>query len=175
MGMANQLGKFSPNLASLTQPLHELLSKNQAWLWDASQEQAFSSVKAELSKLTTLTLYDPAAETKISADASSYGLGVVLLQRQYPSGNQLPMPPGQCQRLRGDTQKLRKRHLPLCDKFSMYVLGKKSDRRRTINHWSHCWAQNSLTASHLECYDFDFNSHDTTIQSSTPIDPYSPQ
>ena len=56
MGMANQLGKFSPNLANLTQPLCELLSKIQAWLWGASQEQAFSSVKAELSKLTTLTL-----------------------------------------------------------------------------------------------------------------------
>ena len=28
LGMANQLGKFSPNLAILTQPLRELLGKN---------------------------------------------------------------------------------------------------------------------------------------------------
>ena len=81
MGMANQLGKFSPNLASLTQPLRELLSKNQVWLRGASQEQAFLSVKAELSKPMTLTLYNPAAETKISADTSSYGLGAFLLQK----------------------------------------------------------------------------------------------
>lgn len=32
MGMINQFGKFSPNLAELTQPLQELLSKKQSGL-----------------------------------------------------------------------------------------------------------------------------------------------
>ena len=31
MGMTNQLGKFIPNLAELTQPLRELLSKSSMW------------------------------------------------------------------------------------------------------------------------------------------------
>ena len=30
LGMANQLGKFTPNLAELTQPLRELLSKSRS-------------------------------------------------------------------------------------------------------------------------------------------------
>lgn len=51
-----------------------------SWLWGPSQEEAFSLVKAELSKPTTLTLYDTAKDVKISADASSFGLGAVLLQ-----------------------------------------------------------------------------------------------
>ena len=45
MGMANQLGKFSPSLATRTQPLRELLSKKNAWIWSSAQDQAFQAVK----------------------------------------------------------------------------------------------------------------------------------
>ena len=47
MGMVNQLGKFSPNVAQISQPLRELLSTKPAWIWGTSQDHAFSSVKME--------------------------------------------------------------------------------------------------------------------------------
>ena len=59
MVMVNQLGKFSMNMADLTQPFRQLLSKKSTWLWGPMQDQAFANVKEELTKLTVFTLYDP--------------------------------------------------------------------------------------------------------------------
>ena len=65
MGMINQMGKFSPNLAEHSQPLRELLGKNRAWIWGPAQDQALMSTKDELSSSVTLSLYHPEAETNI--------------------------------------------------------------------------------------------------------------
>lgn len=85
LGMANQLSKFTPNLAEKTKPLRDLLSKKNQWLWGDGQQQAFQEIKQELSSRPVLALYNPHRETTISADASSYGLGAVLTQKQ-PDG-----------------------------------------------------------------------------------------
>ena len=81
MGMANQLAKFTPKLAERTQPLSKLPSKGKSRMWGPSQSSALEKVKQEHSKPTTLALHDHSAPTKISADASVFGLGVVLLQK----------------------------------------------------------------------------------------------
>lgn len=81
LGMVNQLGKFTPNLAEMTQSLRELLSKSKSWTWGPTQSAAFDKVKQELSKPTTLALYDPSAPAKLSADASAFSLGAVPLQK----------------------------------------------------------------------------------------------
>ena len=61
-------------------PLRELLSTKKTWCWSHFQDEAFDKVKAELAKPSILALYCPNANTKISSDALSFGLGAVLMQ-----------------------------------------------------------------------------------------------
>ena len=82
LGMVNQSGKYIQNLAELTYPLRELLSKKNAWVWGPPQQHAFSVVKEKLSSAPALTIFCPAVEIILSADASSYGLSIVLPQKQ---------------------------------------------------------------------------------------------
>ena len=128
LGMANQLGKFTPNLAELSQPLRELLSSKNAWAWGHSQEEAFKGIKRELTQPATLAVYNAKAPTKISADASAFGLGAVLLQQSTKEWK----PVAYASRALTDTEKrysqIEKEALAIvwaCERFTGYVLGKQ--------------------------------------------------
>ena len=90
LGLINHLSKFAPNLADKTKPLRDLLIKNTQWIWEAAQQKSFEEVKQIITSSPVLALFNPKSSTVVSADASSYGLGAVLLQRQ-PQGELKPV------------------------------------------------------------------------------------
>ena len=86
LGTVNYLGKFIPNLATLTKPIRELLKKEVEFQWSFEQQKAFQNIKDTLAmdEGPVLKFFDVSKPVTISCDASPTGLGAVLLQHGYP-------------------------------------------------------------------------------------------
>ena len=117
--MVNQLGKFIPHIAELTQPLRELLSTKHTWLCGPAQDNAFARIKEELTKPTTLTLYDMTTEVK---DASSFLQkdGTVWKPVAYASRSMTPT-----EKRYAQIEKEAWQITWACQKFTDYIFGCK--------------------------------------------------
>ena len=105
-------------------------------------------MKEELSRPTTLALYDPTAPTKISADASVYGLGAVVVQR-YESWKPVAFASRSMSEMERQYAQIEKEALATtwaCEKFADFIIGKhieiETDHKPLVP---------LLGAKHLDC------------------------
>lgn len=80
LGLITFVGKFIPNLATITEPLRILTKKYATFKWEKEQQQAFDQLKAHLTSSLVLGYYNVRDRTQLYADASPVGLGAVLVQ-----------------------------------------------------------------------------------------------
>ena len=59
-----------------------LIKKNANWIWTSKPQAAFEHLKSLLTSAQTLAHFNPLAETCVVTDASPYGLGAVIVQKQ---------------------------------------------------------------------------------------------
>ena len=84
LGMVQYMSPFVPNLATHTDALRNLIKKGNEWQWTASHQQSFDVVKSLITSMCTLTYFDPTKQSTVQVDASTRGLGAVLLQDERP-------------------------------------------------------------------------------------------
>ena len=126
--MVNQLGKFSSQIAELSQPLCSLLSTKLSWTWGPAQDNAFAQLKAELTRPIVLAHYCLTAETRVSADAFSYGLGAVLLQQERNIWRPVCFASRSMTKTENRYAQIEKVALAIswaCDKFHNYLIGRR--------------------------------------------------
>ena len=167
MGMINQLNKFSPRITDLSKPLRELLSPKKAWMWTPAQDKAFQEIKEEVTSTRVLALYDLNRESKVSADASSYGLGGALLQLHGEHWRPVAFASRALTETESRYSQIEKEALALtwaCEKFTNYIL---SSWKLITSHSYQSWATKAWIPCHQESSVFGFVLCDSNTQSTT--------
>ena len=80
LGMFQYLAKFAYNMSAVMKPMTDLLRADVCWSWDHAQQSSFDETKQLLTTTPTLSYYETTKPTVVSADASSFGIGAVLMQ-----------------------------------------------------------------------------------------------
>ena len=83
-GTVNYLAKFLPRLSQVMESLRRLTQTGVEWYWGDAEDKAFNEVKQLVTQAPALVYYSPNKELVIQCDASSLGLGVVLMQEGRP-------------------------------------------------------------------------------------------
>lgn len=82
LGLASYFRRFVKGFGEIARPLTALLKKDAQWRWDSDEEKSFKCLKNQLIQRPLLALYNPDLETEVHTDASSLGLGGILMQWQ---------------------------------------------------------------------------------------------
>lgn len=88
LGMTTYLAKYIPHLSAEATNLRELLKRSESqdkkWCWESSHQNTFETLKKLVTEAPVLAYYDTNRPITIQCDASSMGLGAVLLQENRP-------------------------------------------------------------------------------------------
>ena len=84
LGTVNYLDKFIEHKANLQEPISQLTQKDVAFVWEKPQQEAFDKLKSVITSAPVLAYFDNSKETVLSVDASSTGLGSVIMREGKP-------------------------------------------------------------------------------------------
>ena len=80
LGMTNYVSRFIPRYSTITAPLRKLTKAGVEWEWTKSQQDAFETLKQDLTSDLVMAYFDPQKESSLMVDASPVGLAAILSQ-----------------------------------------------------------------------------------------------
>ncbi|XP_065088042.1 uncharacterized protein K02A2.6-like [Ochlerotatus camptorhynchus] len=80
LGLVTYVGRFLPDLATVTAPLRELTQSGKHFVWQESHQKSFERLKEIIGDIRTLHFFDNSLRTRVITDASPVALGAVLVQ-----------------------------------------------------------------------------------------------
>jgi hypothetical protein len=84
LDLAGFYRRFVRDFSTIAAPLHELTKNGVSFHWGPSQQQAFDALKSKLTQAPLLQLPDFDKTFELECDASSIGIGGVLIQGGKP-------------------------------------------------------------------------------------------
>lgn len=82
LGKVNFYHEYIPKISIILEPLHNLLRKNEPFIWSIECQTSFDKIKELLCSQPILEIFDHNLPIKIYTDASLEGLGAILKQIQ---------------------------------------------------------------------------------------------
>ncbi|CCO34909.1 Retrotransposable element Tf2 155 kDa protein type 2 [Rhizoctonia solani AG-1 IB] len=82
LGFANFYRRFVHDFSCLARPPTPLTQKDQPWVWEAAQKEAFQQIKIAISQEPVLAHPDESLPYTLETDASGTAMGAVLWQRK---------------------------------------------------------------------------------------------
>ena len=80
LGLINYLGKFSPSMATICEPLQKLTSSRGVWSWNALYQAIYDKAKLFIKANTGMKFYNENKALYLKTDMSGVGLDTLLLQ-----------------------------------------------------------------------------------------------
>jgi len=82
VGFFNFYHPFIKGFAHIACPLHQLTRKTQEWCWGEEEQNAFDTLKAQVTADPVLAHTNLQDQFELEVDASGYAVGAILLQRK---------------------------------------------------------------------------------------------
>ena len=91
LGLANFYRRFIKNFSKVATPMTALLKKNRRFRWTQEAQSSFDELKLAFTTAPILRHFNPSLPTVVEADASDFGQGRVVSQRDPETGELHPI------------------------------------------------------------------------------------